>query len=256
MKAINIEDFESLELFDLESDSTDLRWADITRPVDLLPPFIEKTIHSRHREDLLNSLHPPFFEQTENYELLIVRTIDERFILHESKTRSCAFIIYGNTVITVHDEDATTFRNIDERWLNKQQKRPRDVISLLHSLLDEIGKEFLSLREPLATQVTEWQQKLLDPNDPFNDWQIIMQARSRLRGLTTNLELQRDVLSTWKENTQYELSPSHIIHFNDLDNHLGRTERLSTGLSDDLDSLTQIYFASTGQRTDVRSGPQ
>ena len=251
MKAINIEDFQSLELSDLESDSTDLRWVDMTRPVELLPPFIEKTIHSRHREDLSNSLHPPFIEQTENYELLIVRTIDERFILHESKTRSCAFIIYGNTLITVHDEDATTFRDIYERWLNKQQKRPRDVISLLHSLLDEIGKEFLSLREPLTTQISEWQQKLLDPNDPFNDWQIIMQARSKLRVLTTNLELQRDVLSTWKENTQYELSPSHIIHFNHLDNHLGRIERLSTGLSADLESLTQIYFASTGQRTNV-----
>ena len=251
MHIINIADFKSLELTDLESESNDLRWIDITRPIELLPPFIEKMIHSRHRGDLSNSSHPPFFEQTESYELLIVRTIDDRFIFHEPKTRSCAFIIYGKTIITVHDKDASTFNSVYQRWLNNEQKKPREIISLLHSLLDEIGKEFLSLREPLTAQISEWQQKLLDPNDPFNDWQVIMQAKSRLRGLTTNLELQRDVLSTWKQNTQYELTPSHIIRFNDLDNHLARIERLSTGLGADLESLTQIYFASTGQRTNV-----
>ena len=168
IKIFNIENSESLESSELETNPNVLQWIDISRPFDLLPEFIDKKIHIRHRNDLSNNKHPPFFEQTEDYELLIVRTLDKRFVLIEATTRSCAFLICGNTIITIHDEDDSTFNNIYDRWLNKQQKKPRELISLLHSLQEEIDLEFLSLRAPQTTQVSEWQQKLLDPNDPFN----------------------------------------------------------------------------------------
>ena len=65
------------------------------------------------------------------------------------------------------------------------------------------------------------------------------------------MEMQKDVLLSWREQTGYEFSASQTIKFNDLNEHLGRITRLSEGLSTDLDSLTQVYFAATSQQTNI-----
>lgn len=249
MQIVNFKDLSINNLSEVVLDFSKFQWVDINRPVDQFLSYTSQSFHVRHQSDLANSRHPPFFEQTGEYELLIFRTIDRRFGVIEPKTRSVAFLIIGNTITSVHDADDSIFSDLYEKWVNKYLKKPKDVISLLHTLLDVIGDSFTSIREPLVQQVAEWQRKLLDPNDPFNDWQIIMNAKSRLRELNTNLELQREVLLSWRENTRYEINPSNTIRLNDLDSHLARIERLASGISTDLDSLTQIYFASIGQKT-------
>jgi magnesium transporter len=249
MKIVHIESLSINPLTEVTLDFSTLQWIDVSRPVNEFLKYCSHPLHIQHQIDLANSRHPPEFEATENYELLIFRNIDARFEVIEPKTRSIAFLIIGNTVASIHDQDDQVFDQVHEKWVNKSLKKPKDVIALLHVLLNEIGDSFLRIQEPLVNQVADWQYKLLDPNDPFNDWQIIMKAKSSLRALNTNLELQREALLNWRENTRYKLSPSNNIRLNDLDSHLGRIARLSSGMSSDLDSLTQIYFASTGQRT-------
>ena len=233
------------------TNAAQLQWLDFSRNEKLVLGQLETILHSRHRADLLNGMHPPFYEQTDAYEMVILRTIDERFQIIEPRTRSTAFLIFENTVITIHDEDDTTLTGLFEKWNGRKSKQPADLLSLFHAIIDEIVNAFLRLREPLNNQISEWQRKLLDPNDPFNDWNIIMLAKSSLRSLNTNMELQKEVLLNWKENTRYQFSSTHIVKFNDINEHLARVGRLSEGLKNDLDSLTQIYFASTGQRTNI-----
>lgn len=251
MKFINFSHPESNDPAQLIHNTSQLQWLDFTRTENLVLGQVEKMLHSKHHADLMNGMHPPFFEQTDAYEMVILRTMDDRFQIIEPRTRSTAFLIVENTVITIHDEDDTTLSSLYDRWDKRITRQPGDLLSLFHAITDEIVNAFLKLREPLNTQVSEWQKKLLDPNDPFDDWNIIMLAKSSLRALNTNLELQKEVLLNWKENTRYAFSPTHIVKFNDINEHLGRVERLSEGLKNDLDSLTQIYFASTGQRTNI-----
>lgn len=236
-------------------DPSHLHWIDLERKADLsstdLPAFVSSILHEHHLKDLSNSLHPPDYECTDNYEVLIFRGIDKRFEIIEPRTRSTVFLLVENTIITIHDEDDKTLSKLQMKWLASRSKHPKDLLSLLHSLLDEIGDDYLNLREPLNSLIQEWQQKLLDPNDPFSDWQVLVKAKSGLRWLYINLDLQRDILQKWRDETHYEFTQSHLIHFNDLDNHLGRIERLSEGIRTDIDSLTDTYFASTGQKTNT-----
>lgn len=251
MKFINFQNRKSQNLEHSLLDTSQLQWIDFCRNEDLVLGSVDKLIHRKHHDDLLNGMHPPFYELTDTYEIIVFRTIDDRFQIIEPRTRSTAFLIIENTVISVHDDDDTTLTSLHEKWSANQGRRPSDVLSLFHAITDEIVNVFLKLREPLNNQVSEWQRKLLDPNDPFNDWHIIMLAKSSLRSLNSNLELQIEVLINWKENTRCVFSPAHIIKFNDLHEHLARVGRLSEGLKTDLDSLTQIYFASTGQKTNI-----
>lgn len=249
MKIVNFQDLSLKDLSEVRLDFSNLQWIDVNRPVTEFLKYTAHPFHRHHQIDLANNRHPPSFEHSESYELLIFRNIDNRFEVIEPKTRSVAFILIDNTIATIHDEDDAIFSKLYKKWVSKELKRPKDVVSLLHLLLDEISDSFLAIREPLVNQVSDWQRKLLDPNDPYNDWQVIMKVKSSLRALNTNLELQREVLARWRENTRYELNASNTIRFNDLDSHLARIERLASGISSDLDSLTQIYFASIGQKT-------
>jgi magnesium transporter len=234
-------------------DQATLQWIDLAREDlqkgETLPLSLNHLLHQRHLSDISNNLHPPFLEITEDYEILIFRTIDECFQITAPSSRSTAFVLIGNTIVSIHDRDDTTLAPLEQKWSDPKLRRPRDLLDLLHALLDRIGDSFLALRDPLNAHLSEWQQRLLDPNDPFSDWQVLLQAKSSLRGINVNLELQRDILQRWREQTRYAFTESHQIHFNDLDDHFGRIERLTDGMRSDIDSLTNAYFASTGQRT-------
>ena len=251
MKFINFQNRDSQNAEQSLLDTTQLQWLDFSRNENLALGPVDKLLHRKHREDLLNGMHPPFYELTDSYEIIVFRTIDDRFQITQPRTRSTAFLLIENTVISIHEDDDKTLNALHEKWSHSKSRRPSDVLSLFHAITDEIVNVFLQLREPLNNQVSEWQRKLLDPNDPFNDWHIIMLAKSSLRSLNSNLELQEEVIINWKENTRYVFSPAHVIKFNDLHEHLARVGRLSEGLKTDLDSLTQIYFASTGQKTNI-----
>ena len=251
MKSINFSQPQGPDSSTGQGDYSQLQWLDLTRSQPLELGSQKSLLHDRHRSDLGNSLHPPFFAQTDDYEMVIFRTIDERSEIIEPKTRSIAFVLHGNTVISVRDEDDSTLEALFARLSKPSKKSPGDLLSLFHLLLNEIGDAFLHLREPLTQRTAEWQQRLLDPNDPFNNWLIIMQAKSSLSQLNTNLELQQDALSNWQENTRYEFNPSLQIKFNDIFEHLARVERYADSVRADLDSLTQIYFAANGQKTSV-----
>lgn len=233
--------------------SSELHWIDISRdtavPENEFPAFLQNVLHERHVKDIQNNMHPPFYENNDEYEMLIFRAVDQRFEIIEPRTRSTVFILLENMVITIRDKDDNTFSKLHTKWLANKAKRPSDLPDLVHGLLDAIGEIYLDLREPLNSQIQDWQQRLLDPNDPFNDWQVLMTAKSSLRSLNINLQLQREVLQSWREDTKYSFSQSQAIHFNDLDGHFGRAERLSDAIRSDIDSLTHIYFTSTGQKT-------
>ncbi len=226
-----------------------LQWIDYSRGETWALGALEPLLHSSHLEDLKNTLHPPYFERTDDYEMIIFRVMDERFEITEPKTRSIAFVLCGNTLFTFRDEDDNALAQAFARLSERNNPSPTNVLSLLYLLLDEIADRFLALREPLFKCVGEWQKRLLDPNDPFKDWAIIMQAKSGLGRLNTNLELQMETLSNWHESSRYELNSGQVIRFNDLHEHLARTRRFSNSMRKDLDSLTQVYFASSGQQT-------
>lgn len=231
----------------------ELRWIDIERTDDFskldLAAILGTTLHERHLKDFKNSHHPPYYESTDEYEILIFRAVDLRFEVIAPRTRSTVFLLCKNTVVTIHDEGDNSHSRLYQKWLADTAKHPKDLPGLLHSLLDIIGNAYLELREPLTDQIQVWQQRLLDPNDPFDDWHVLMQARSSMRWLKVNLELQRETLHNWRNESRYQFTPSHIVHFNDLDDHFGRIERLSEAIRSDIDSLTAIHFASTGQKT-------
>lgn len=251
MKVLVFEDGRVVEQDQHNPDLERLQWVVVARDEIDSFDWLQVDLHEQHRADLLNSAHAPFYDSAEDYEMIILRTVDESDEGLDPALRSIAFLLCNNTVFTFHDAGDSTLENLYRRLAANKRRSPSGLLSLLHALFNVAGDKFLRLREPISQRVIDWQDRLLNPNDPFDDWSVIMQAKSSLGRLNVSLQLQKDVLTNWQDSTRYDFDPSSVIKFNDLYEHIARVERFSDSVRTDLDSLTQIYFASTGQRTNT-----
>jgi len=227
-------------------------WLDVERSANWrkqLPACVDLPLHSRHENDVLNQSHPPFFDKTQDYDLLILRAYDQSSDIDHPLTRPIVFILRGNLLVTVRDPSDDTFRELVERWQSGQLGAPTSIESLLHRLCDAIVDAMLVNREPINDLLSDWQDRLLDPHDPFDDWRQLMRLRNQLRWQSGILEAQTTALEDWREECQTELSQNLSIRFNDLEEHLRRVVSHVDQTQAAIDALVQIHFAANGQRT-------
>lgn len=230
-----------------------LLWLDLVREEpgceERLGRFLAVRVHDRHLADLRNDLHPPFYDGTAEYDLLIVRGLDRRSPHHEPETRPIAFLITPGTVVTVRAADDHTLEPVRERLLSGPRRPPTHSSALLHLLLNQVVDDLLTLRDPLSQRLGELQDRLLDPADPFDDWRPLMRLRSRLRWLSGRMEAQRTVLAEWRQQTVLEIDEGMAIRFNDLEEHIGRVQHQADVLQHDIDGMVNIHFAASSQNT-------
>lgn len=231
----------------------EIAWIDVVRGDKECSETLDKQLgarlHERHLADLRNTTHPPFFDGTDDYDLLIVRGLDRGAEPEDAGTRTIAFLITAKVVITIHDRDDSTFDALYERLLAGSRRMPANTPVLLHLLLNEIIDQLLSLGEPVAQRLGMLQERLLDTRDPFEDWRLLMHMRTRLRTLAGRMARQRSALDEWREQTLLQIDRNTEVRFNDLTEHLSRVEHQADVLQDDVDSLLNIYFAAASQRT-------
>lgn len=233
-------------------DDAKLRWLDLRRDQPDLEATVAATLglrpHDRHLSDLRNSEHPPFFDGTDQYDLLVVRALDARSRPEAPLTSTIALLILPDTVVSVRPPDDDTLDALAERFAAGVAV-PHTAGELVHLMLNAVAERLLALRDPLAERLSRWQERLLDPRDPFDDWQVLMRTHSRMRLLGARMEMQREALDLWRNNTLLPLGPDLAIRFKDIDEHLGRVEHHVRVIQGDIDSLVQVHFAASSQKT-------
>jgi Mg2+ and Co2+ transporter CorA len=206
-------------------------------------------LHDRHVRDTLNDAHPPYCDGTDDYDLLVVRALCPDCPPEAPTTCPLAFVVTSKAVISVRPAGDPIFDRLNERFSGGGRKPPLSPASLLHMLLDQVVDSLLARRDMTTELLSRWQERLLDRNDPFNDWQALMQLRGRLRRLEVTAENQLDALDEWREQTVLSIDASLSIRFNDLHEHLRRVYNHALVMQHDIDSLVQVYFSANTQRT-------
>ncbi|MCB1801929.1 MAG: magnesium transporter CorA family protein [Gammaproteobacteria bacterium] len=239
--------------YDQRESGDEIAWIDIVRGArecsEALDQQLGARLHDRHLADIRNTTHPPFFDSTDEYDLLIVRAADPGAEPEDTGTRSIALLVTANVIITIHDRDDATFDPLYERLSTNARRSPLSTPVLLHLLLNEIIDRLLAMGEPVAQRLDILQTRLLDTRDPFDDWRLLMHMRTGLRTLAGRMARQRSVLDEWREQTLLPIDRNTEVRFNDLTEHLSRVEHQADVLQDDVDSLLNIYFAAASQRT-------
>jgi Mg2+ and Co2+ transporter CorA len=203
-------------------------------------PWLRVRLHDRHVQDTLNDTHPPYYDGMDDYDLLVVRA---------PETRPVAFILTGTAVVSVHPPGDPLFAKLHQRFLASKRKSPTSPAMLFYLLLDQVTNALLAHRESTSELLTQWQERLLDPDHKFDDWQPLMGLRGGLRRLEAIIEAQMDAVDEWREQTSSPLDASLAVRYNDLQEHLRRVYHHAVVVQQDIDALVQIYFSASAQRT-------
>jgi len=229
-------------------------WMDVVREqndnwAEYFKTLTGQSIHERHIEDSQNMNHPSFYDDTQQYEMLIFRGLSPAEQTSDFKTRPVVFFIMPHLLVTIRPVDSVSVTQIKPRLLDKSLRAPAHPISLTHILMRVMVDRFLALRTPLIARFDEWRKDLLDPEHPFEDWVTIMSYTSDLRRLERLCEEQINALQMWREDTEVEFNDHISVRFNDLVEHIERISKFATDQRHESESLIQLHFSAVAHRT-------
>jgi magnesium/cobalt transport protein CorA len=205
-------------------------------------------VHEEHVRDSLNAAHPSIYECTDDYEMLVFRGLASGGP-DSLESRPTAFFVFPRVLVTVRSRESLSVRTTSMRLLGRAPRSPREPIEVMLMVLGAMVDRFMALREPLARQVEEWQEALLDPSNPFDDWMSLMRHRKRLWRLERMCDEQVSAVDAWREERSAALGGSLTVRINDLLEHIQRVRAHAQHLEAQTESLVQIHFAAVAHRT-------
>ena len=230
-------------------------WLDFTREQDIewyltVEQLTGIKVHERHINDSFNPTHPSFFDSTREYDMVIFRGLSP--IIEEAGefvTHPVAFFLFDTLLVTVQQGDSHSIGNVKERLLHHAGRIPTDAPGLMHLILNAMVDRFLALREPLALQMEEWAEKLLDPRNPFGDWYLVMGHRTQLRHLEGLCDEQLDAVLSWRESSLGDIDEHLNVRYTDLLEHIRRVTKFAINQQHEVQSLVQLHFSAVAHRT-------
>lgn len=242
----------SLEEIDLEGGRSSF-WLDFevheTGWGSLLREKLGIDVHEAHIRDSLNREHPPFFDRTDHYLMVILHGLVPDATSLRLATRPTTLFLLDRVVITVRPEDSVSIPELRDRLISGWKKAPGDGTRLAIRIGLAIIDRFLALKAEQVEQIDRWQEDLLDPSNPFSDWTVLVRQRSSLRRVETILEEQYEAVSLWRGESDVDVDSSLGIRFNDLLEHVNRTLSYTRQLKSELDALVQVNFSAVSHRT-------
>ena len=235
-------------------DGKTLFWLDFTHAEDDWSSTLERltglTLHERHIKDSLNVAHPPFYDATSEYEMLICRPLSGLQTADLTlETTACALILFERGLVTVRTGGNPLFGEIGRRLQTQAPRQPETLSGLAHAVLHRIVEEQMRVRTPLTLALEHWQTRLFGQDRKVRDWLPLLELRGRLRRFSTILAEQLASLTIWRSETELHITEHVNVRLNDVMEHIKRTTHDIDALQHDIEGMIQIYFSITGQRT-------
>jgi magnesium transporter len=206
-------------------------------------------IHERHIGDAANEAHPSSTDSTDDYELIVFRSLSPEEGEDQFNTRATAFFLFDRLLVTVSPANSRSVEFAHNRLLNGKGRTPVRPTGIMHLILNNMVDRFLSMRETLGSQLSNYREELLDPDNPFEDWRALLNFQKKIFNLEMISDAQSDALTMWKDNTDFEMDDQLMVRFMDLLNHIHRVAEFSENQQSEVDSLVQLHFSAVAHRT-------
>lgn len=233
---------------------TGLIWADFHREDAQgwecwAEPLIGVPIDVEHVSDSLNVTHPPFFDGSPDYDMLIFEGLGPRPEPLPLETRTAAFFMFERVLITVRAADNVSVDWVRQKLLDGRLKPPTSPLRLTLMIVDAMVDRFLRIRDVMDLHFTQLQDALLDPAQPTSDWRELLRCRREVRRLEALSESQLEALDAWRRGSCFEWEQPDQVRMRDLSEHVNRVLTHASGQERDLEAAIQLHFASVSHRT-------
>ncbi len=192
---------------------------------------LEQLIDTLHLEDLRNELHPSFFDENEQYDMLIMRV---PIIKEKLDAFSMGFILTS---------DNSYFYNKQEQRFEALNDRFKGPYGLIDTAMDKVLKFSLEYQEKIA-DMEEYLYAGKSSGDFMADWLELKRDMLRLERILLRASItMKEVISFYEKE---ELFP--INAYVDLYEHMDRTMRAATLQLSKLDYLYSFYNVRTNEK--------
>ena len=222
---------------------TDSNWPEIVQQVTGV------SIDERHIKDAYNVEHPPFNDSTENYEMVIFRSLAPESGEDQFATRPTAFFLFENLLVTVSPEGSRSIKNSIERLQQSKIRLSLKSAAIMLLVMNRMIDRFLTMRESLTTQLGEYRDALLDERNPFEDWRALLHYQKKIMTLEVISDSQSDAIIAWREDTDVEMDDHLLVRLHDLIEHIRRVSEFSVNQQREIDSMVQLHFSAVAHRT-------
>lgn len=232
-------------------------WLDFTRDEAAdWPLWAERLtgqkVHEAHVHDSFNGDHPSYYDGTEDYDMLIFKGLTPEACDSPSRlivTRSAAFFLFDRLLITVHAAENLSFQKVKEKFCETRLRFPSTPFGLVHSILDLMVDRYLTIVDELEDRLESLQDALLNPSDPFDDWQELLHYRKQAHEFELLCEHNLQAIGTWRRRMRVELTENQRVRLDDLTEHLTRVQSHGDALQKDVEVAVQLHFAAMSHRT-------
>ena len=232
-------------------------WLDFTRSdARDWPQWAERLtgerIHEAHVSDSFNGDHPSYYDGTEAYDMLIFRGLTPEDCESASQlivTKSAAFFVFDRLLVTVHAAENVSFQRVKEKFCETRLRFPSTPVGLVHAILDIMVDRYLMIVDELEDRLENLQDALLDPKNPFDDWQELLDYRKQAHQFELLCQHNLSTIGTWRRRMRIELTLNQRVRLDDLVEHLTRVQVHGDSLQKDVEVAVQLHFAAMSHRT-------
>jgi magnesium transporter len=245
---------------------------------DQLQRFGGTTLVDLHVSDLINAQLPSHFDSTSVYDVMVFRrlaalgsdSVDERghVSLPSVDTSAVGFAVFDRVLLSVHPDDCQVRDFFAARLTQvtgsleggrSSPRLPLNPADHMLRMVNHIVDGYLDLRRRLTRKLTELQQMLLDPSARFNDWSVLLNARTMLHALEDICEDQRGAVQEWidaldewpAERDEAARRERELLRLRSRDvlEHIERVLGHVRRLEQSAEAAVQMHFSALSHRT-------
>jgi magnesium transporter len=208
-------------------------------------------INVEHVSDSLNEQHPSYSDGTEDYDMLIFQALTP--VTGDSSElvvpKSAAFFIFDHLLISVRSAANASFESVKRKFCETKLRFPSTPFGLVHVIVDMMVERYMAITDELEKRMERISDELIDPRNPFHDWQHLMGYRKQAHQLELMCGKNIDALDTWRREMRLELTENQRIRLNDLREHIQRVSMHADALQRDIEIAVQLHFSAVAHRT-------
>ena len=205
-------------------------------------------LHALALEDILDTNHPPKFEEFENAALIIMKMFyfDERN--WRLKAEQISIVLTTENVLTFQEQPGDVFDAVRERLQRKSGRiRQRGPDYLAYALLDSVVDSYFHILEKVGDRLDYLETELI--NRPTHELlQQVHHLKGQLVFLRKSVWPVRELISGLVHSESSLLNETTNIYLRDLYDHGKQVIETVESFRDSAAGLVDLYMSSVSQR--------
>lgn len=205
-------------------------------------------LHPLALEDILNTAHPPKYEEFEDCVLLITKM----FYFDEQDNRleaeQISLVLKAGQLLTFQERSGDVFDGVRERLKRKSGRiRQRGADYLAYALIDSVVDSYYHVLEKVGDRLDTLENELL--NQPSQELlQQVHQMKGQLMFLRKTIWPMRELVASLLHSESELLDDSITPFLRDLYDHAIQVLDTVEGYRETATGLVELYMSSVSQR--------